>query len=402
MKKSGYIAVLICILLVVVALLTRRSQPAFDDTFNEMYRSYIRLTEEKKFKLSELLSYYKDGELRKRPEQFTPYYEMIRKVHQWSENADKYIDSAIVDIIHAPGTQDTTQILSDTHIPEKLLINTGKVKQLRKMMHETLDSMLNTLRNDTREVYRIRFMKEKYKDNFGKKDDWENKKFGTGIPVSLALANLAKLRYELACIEDEITSELYDEGRSHCGIQFEHNSPIVVSRTGDWLMPGDTYEASILMYTQVHYETGRGLRNVIVDGKPIPVINTVGVYRVVAYTPGVHTFSGTLDFMTPDSILQQHSFKHEYTVVKPIASVTSGEMNLFYAGVEYPVDIAVSLPLKHITARISRGHITGNNGKYVVFVPDTGVVTITVEQKPPHSPELVIDSFRYRAIAKPE
>ena len=67
------------------------------------------------------------------------------------------------------------------------------------------------------------------------------------------------------------------------------------------------------------------------------------------------------------------------------AVVAADKLNVLFVGINNPVSIAVpGIASDKIGVKISRGTITGKNGKYVVFVDTVGEVAIeiTAEESP--------------------
>lgn len=83
----------------------------------------------------------------------------------------------------------------------------------------------------------------------------------------------------------------------------------------------------------------------------------------------------------------------------PVTAIALDKMNVLYAGINNPMTIAVSgLSADKITAVMTGGTVTGNNGKYVARPDKTGIATIDILYG---SKKISSTEFRVKAVPEP-
>ena len=96
---------------------------------------------------------------------------------------------------------------------------------------------------------------------------------------------------------------------------------------------------------------------------------------------GPNTVSGYIEYTDGVGEVQKRKFAFDYTVVEPSSAVSPTKMNVFYLGVDNPVDISVSgVPQKDVKVGITNGSITpaGTGGSFVVKPSQVGKSTISI------------------------
>jgi len=205
---------------------------------------------------------------------------------------------------------------------------------------------------------------------------WQEFTFDRVISVAVA-TNLSRLVTEVRNVHFDAINMLYDlitAGQ----FRFDDVTAAIVPRS-EIVMTGGHYEADIFVAA---IDT-RQDPEITVDGVgTIPVQDGVGRLRIPATQPGTRTIRGTIDVISPAGVRVPHTFETEYTVERPMATVSATGMNLFYIGLDNPVSIsAPGVPSENLRPEISAGASLSRqpDGNYIVNVePDTREVTITV------------------------
>lgn len=106
-------------------------------------------------------------------------------------------------------------------------------------------------------------------------------------------------------------------------------------------------------------------------GTPVPVLGGVGRYVVRTGSEGLQEYSGLINVKTPSGI-KPYPFHGEYMVARPSMAISPTKMNVFYIGVENPVDISVAgAAATDVQAVLTGGNGTITNkgqGHYIVNV----------------------------------
>ncbi|MGZ4055166.1 MAG: type IX secretion system motor protein PorM/GldM [Bacteroidia bacterium] len=125
-------------------------------------------------------------------------------------------------------------------------------------------------------------------------------------------------------------------------------------------------------------------------GTPTTVPVTAGVGKYVVHTgaEGDQEYSGLINVKAPDGSVKPYPFHGKYTVAKPSMAVSPTKMNVFYIGVDNPVDISVAgtAPMD-VSATLSGGQGSIKSlggGHYIVNVKSgdaKGMINVNVSKK---------------------
>ena len=145
--------------------------------------------------------------------------------------------------------------------------------------------------------------------------------------------------------------------------------------------------------------------------RPVVYINGVrlgndkGLYEVGATSAGKHEYSGYIEVLGRDGSITRRDFKSDYTVIDPLATVSATMMNVFYAGINNPVSIAVpGVPENSIAATMTNGSLVkGANGNWIAHPTKVGaecVITVTAEMDGQRT-NVGSTTFRVRKLPDP-
>jgi gliding motility-associated protein GldM len=281
-------------------------------------------------------------------------------------------------------------------------------EQLVKIIDDTafkIDNKILTSGLETKKMYK--------KD--GVSQDWAKYNF-EGTVAAAAFTLLNKTIGEILNMEYETVDYLYksiDAGDfkfSNVEAKIIPNSRIVFA--------GDKYEADIIVAAfdakqtpMVYWASGR---DTITDeqaksGTLTAIEGKDGVVKLSIPTNAVgnQKFAGVIKLVTPEGE-KFYSFKNSYMVTKPTAAIAAEKMNVFYAGIPNPVNIAA--PVAPENLRINWGGATGVTtapGKYDVSVPSSLVgrdVTISVSAEMERNQMTSMGNavFRVKAVPEPQ
>ena len=100
-------------------------------------------------------------------------------------------------------------------------------------------------------------------------------------------------------------------------------------------------------------------------------------YKQTQNSIGSHNLSGTIEYPGPDG-MKSVPFNFPFQVGEAAAVISPTKMNVFYIGVDNPVDISVSgVPQEKISASCSGGNIRKEGGSYFV-TPNAGSRTCEI------------------------
>ncbi len=135
-------------------------------------------------------------------------------------------------------------------------------------------------------------------------------------------------------------------------------------------------------------DTTAKVAKLVGTGTEVPVTAGVGKYVVHTGAEGDQEYSGVINVKAPDGSLKPYPFHGKYTVAKPSMAVSPTKMNVFYIGVENPVDISVAgVAPMDVQANLGGGSgsiVNKGGGHYIVNVKAgdaKGMVNVNVSKK---------------------
>lgn len=138
------------------------------------------------------------------------------------------------------------------------------------------------------------------------------------------------------------------------------------------------------------------------DGKIVPVDpkKKVSVYSVKTGATGEQKYEGVIKIKQPgtdDFVVKP--FRSSFIVAQPSLVVSPSKMNVFYVGVDNPVEISVpGVPSSQLKASMSNGSLSQSKEGYVarLKVPGKVTISVTANNKPMGSKE-----FRVKTVPSP-
>jgi gliding motility-associated protein GldM len=229
--------------------------------------------------------------------------------------------------------------------------------------------------------------------------DWETFSFN-GTPLISAIALLSKMQVDILNCESYVLDFLKSSiGKDDLKIS---NVEAAVSNPNGMIMKGSTGEAEVFLVA--FDESIQATANV--GGRSIPMKGGRVKVPFSGTSIGPSTVAGNISYRNASGETETRPFKFEYNVVEPSLAVSPTKMNVFYLGVDNPVDISVSgVSQKDIVVHISNGAISpsGSGGSYIVKPASIGksniseTATVNGEQK-----NMGTREFRVKRVPDPE
>ncbi len=204
----------------------------------------------------------------------------------------------------------------------------------------------------------------KYSAKSGQKS-WQSEKF-EHLPMSASMALMSQLQSEVRNIESDIVRYLFgkiDEG----SFKFNSIEPLVIPRS-EYVIRGGEYYAEIMLAARDTTQPPV----VTINGKVRDVKNGRGVLSIPANTTGEKSWSGEISVMGPDGNPRTYPVSGNYLVSQPNVVISPTKMNVFYEGVENPVEISVpGIPSESLDVRITNARRVKKGNQYIVS-PNSG------------------------------
>ena len=206
--------------------------------------------------------------------------------------------------------------------------------------------------------------------------DWQIFTFDN-TPVISAVALLSKIQVDVLNTESSVLDFLRNQiGKDEMKIS---SIEAAVNNPNGLIMKGSTGEAEVFLVA--FDESIQATANV--GGRSIPMRSGRAKIPFSGTSLGPNTMAGYLTYVDGTGTTQRRDFKFEYNVVEPSMAVSATKMNVFYLGVDNPVDISVSgVPQSAVKTNITNGTLTqapgGKAGEYIVRPTATGKCNISV------------------------
>ncbi|RCW37494.1 gliding motility protein GldM [Marinilabilia salmonicolor] len=198
----------------------------------------------------------------------------------------------------------------------------------------------------------------------GEGRSWESEKF-EHLPMSAVMALMSQLQSEVRNMESDMIRYLYgkiDEG----SFKFNSVEAIVIPRS-EYVIRGDEYYAEIMLAARDTTQPPI----VTVNGEELPINNGRGILRIPANSTGEKEWSGEIAVMGPDGTYTRRHVTGSYLVSQPGVVISPTKMNVFYVGVENPVEVSVpGVPSENLNVRITNARMRKVRGNEFSVSPN--------------------------------
>ena len=202
---------------------------------------------------------------------------------------------------------------------------------------------------------------------------WEEERFES-MPAIAAITQLTQLQNSLRYVEGETLSELL---RSIGASDYRSNKLTAqVIPDSRIILRGSPYQAAIVLSS---IDTTKHPR-IYLQGNALP---SSSAGRVSLATPSTGTFpiKGHIEAELNDGTIVRSPFESSYTVIEPTATIAPTMMNVLYAGIDNPIQIAVpGIPLQDITAASSSGSLIRKGDLWIAHPTKAGseiIISVT-------------------------
>ena len=250
----------------------------------------------------------------------------------------------------------------------------------------------------------------------GKEVLWEAANF-YDVPLAAVMPLMTKMTLDIQDAQEDILTWLLS-GVDAKSYKFTKLRPIVVVGQ-NYLLRGDSMRADILL--AAYDETNRpsivvGSSNFSgtkpsgnVNGTPLKVsADGLGLFRrsTSGMPIGDVTYEGVIRYQGPDGAIETHPFvTPTFTIAEPALVVSPTKMNVFYRGLDNPVEISVpGVASDKLTATISGDHklTRGADGTFIVRPGASPEANITVTATMPDGSKKTMPPRKFRVKRVPD
>lgn len=338
-----------------------------------------------------------------------PYHDKAMKVRKEAKALCDYIDQCRSEL-YILAQPELTKPMADTFhlndcnakdnydIPSNYLIGpeiatpTGKGKELKEKIVAYRKMLFDQLTEKERKTLRIGLNTDDIFDHHqGLKVPWEVSNF-YHTTVAACMCLMAGVKNEIKTAESDVVKKLL-EAVDAGDFKFDAIEAKVVAPTS-YIMQGEEYTADIFVSAHSstqnpevligRVDTSKKEPELVGTGTPVEVTGGVGKYKVRTGSEGLQEYSGLIKVKAPSGEIKSYPFQGSYMVARPSMAVSPTKMNVFYIGVDNPVDISVAgAAPTDVVATLSGGGTITNKGQghYIVNVSSGNETSVNVAIK---------------------
>jgi len=324
------------------------------------------------------------------PNKVGPYWEKARQAHALSEKLANYVDSIKYVVIKRTDKLETLDEAKKLNLrnakrkdnyddPTRYFIGSssdgsaGEARILKNKIENYKKQMLDLVDPKSRGSIKMGMdTKGPFYDRDGAKQTWEMHNFYRTI-LAATVTILNKIKAEVYNAEFDVVNNLYSSIDAQ-NFKFDKIKAKVIPRS-HYVFVGEEYQAEILVGAydtkqnpNVRYTLGAdtltpaNFKNAtFLEGS-----NGLVTLKLAATTEGLKKFAGIIKVVSPLGDTMPFHFKDEFIVAKPGITISPSKMNVFYIGVDNPVDISVPGSPERILPTISVGNITQVGKEWIV------------------------------------
>ena len=293
------------------------------------------------------------------------------------------------------------QVKDNYDIPSQIMVgdnNDGEAFKLKNEIVNYREYLLSLITNPESSESVISSIKENLNTDDpppkeGEQQSWETEHF-EHLPLIAVTTLMSKMQADVRNAESDILRYLYSRITGD-EISFNKIEPTVIPNS-NYIIRGNEYFAEIfiaasdttknpviLVGPYDSSETEDGVveyfpkKDYVYDTVPINPTTKKGEHVFKPATSSV--WGGLIQIQNPNGTVTSYPFQKEYQVVEPSLTVSPTKMNVFYLGVDNPVDIAVpGVTADKVFPGINNGRIRKASKGYIVNPARVGQAQVTI------------------------
>ncbi len=387
--------------LMLTAMLALNVSKDILNAFINIDESLVKATENTEGKINEVFGQFETRKTATPSKRVLEYYNYAEEIIKRSQEINEFIKDHKKKIIKKVEGEDTEAVTDDgviiqevsakdnTSVPAEVMVGSG---EQAKGAGYTLQNMIDNYRdfclklipesNDYKNLIQsiksgLNTDKVQHADQVY---DWVPGNF-EHLPTAGVIAIMSGIQNRVRNVEYDMLNYLY--GAIDVGtIKFNKIEATVIPNT-NYVIRGNEYKADIFIAasdTSVSpeiiigdYEMEGNKIKWKGDTTHVPVRSGKGIYSITPGGRGETEYKGIIKIKRPDGTINPVPFESSYTVAPPQAVVSPTKMNVFYLGLQNPVDISVpGVPKENIQASMSNGRLLKRGNAWVAIPAQAG------------------------------
>ena len=303
------------------------------------------------------------------------YADRAEKVATTGEELSDYIDDIVVYLIDQSGDKDgkisdgdfdyfgnqrKPKGERDFDITTRYLVDGEKGMEFHDKIIEYREKFLEFIDTEDMEVFTqklpLRVDQETWKESTTRRRNWADFTFNH-MPVGAVLPIFAKFKNDVKASEAAVYQYLFEkmEGPGIILDQFT----VASSPKKSYVIRGETFETEIFLTAYASAASGTGV-SISVNGQRIPIGNDGKArWTAAAASVGEKTYTAIASVANPvTGEVKNYRQDFTYEVGEKSVTVAATKMNVFYIGVDNPVEISAS----GISSNLLQVSMTGGGG----------------------------------------
>jgi gliding motility-associated protein GldM len=357
--------------LVLTALLALNVAAEVLNAFSLIDNSLRKTTENTYSKSGEIYSKF-EAAMQENPIATKEWKDIADKVKKETQQLIVFVDTLkfkIVRTVEGPqGDPNNIQKKDDINVPGQIMITEKESgKNRATILKEKIDAYREFLIKIIKDPKADAGIIDGFKSNLNTDDvigqeknkvPWTVANFDQ-LPMAGVIALMSKMQADIRNAESAMLSYLYS---NIGGTDFKFNKiEAIVTAPSNYVLMNQPFKANVFIAASDSTTTPI----IKLDGGTLlPIENGKGVYTGATGSPGPKTFGGVIELKQPKTgKILTFPFKSEYTVGQASLVVSPTKMNVFYIGVDNPVDVSVpGVPPSKVSPFVSGGGSISRSG----------------------------------------
>lgn len=289
------------------------------------------------------------------------------------------------------------QVKDNYIVPTNILIGsepsnpkTGEYSamELKSKLENFRDEMLSFIPSESAIATSLNetFQFNEKRNASGVVENWPSYNF-YGVPTAATVTLLTKIQTDVRNAESDVVKYLFSSVDAD-DFKFTNLDAAIIP-SSNYIIQGDTFKAEVFLAafdstSNPIVKLGEGYdstsQNVTGDTIPVDVKDGKGYIRIPAQSQGDFSYKGAIKYLNPSTgLYNSYPYELQYKVAKPSTTISATKMNVFYLGIDNPVDIsAPGVAKDQISASITNGSISKSSEGWTVRPGKVGTANINV------------------------
>jgi gliding motility-associated protein GldM len=325
--------------LVLLAMLALSIPDTVLSAFDSISDNLVNSTQRTKNETTDYVNYFEQNRLKNDEKRNMPAYEKAIASREIIKDLEVFIDSLKETFVTRAGgyKAQTSEINSpeNTDITNRFFQKEKNASLLKEKIKAAQQKLQLLFPENQRADLDLKPFIGDGTTSAGKKLSWEEKNFGPETPAVAAYAMLSMFSADAAVTENTLVKKLL--GRLDETVLNLDSYMAVATAPTSYVLAGQPYSASVYLTS---FDSQKNF-SIAVGGQPLRVENGMGKYAVNTNNPGIYNWKGVITVKQADGKVKSYTTPEQtFQVVQPAATISASKMNVLYAGIENPVEIA--------------------------------------------------------------